>query len=490
MRSLDARTEAPSSTPTSVGFCTYIKRAVIEAIGTFDVEAFGRGYGEENDFSLRAQAGGWTDLIAADVFVRHVGAASFGHERRERIAAAMKIMSARHPHYLPNVHRYIEDDPVRPLRAVLDLARLKRLKRTRNILAISHGRGGGTEQHLDEEFARLDDDAAMFRMAIDPMRPSAVRHFHSDVPDVPNLPSLDITSDVEAILSLWDELEISEIHIHHIADFPATGAADLLALLQRSARPWQVTIHDYLAICPRINLVDEDGRYCGEPSPEGCRVCLKTRRSEFGEPDIDVWRDAHGALLRGAARRIVPSADAATRLRRYYPELVFDVVPHDAAKSASSPARRKHDGAPLRVAALGAISTIKGFDVILTCAEEARAAKRDLRYLVVGYTEADSRAHAAGIRTTGRYENGEALARLAEEKVDLIFLTSRWPETYSYTLSIALESGLPIVTFDIGAFRGRLAASGARHALLPLDASPAEINQTIATLATAPVRAP
>ena len=34
----------------AVGFCMYIKRCVIDDIGYFDAETFGRGYGEENDF--------------------------------------------------------------------------------------------------------------------------------------------------------------------------------------------------------------------------------------------------------------------------------------------------------------------------------------------------------------------------------------------------------------------------------------------------------
>lgn len=36
--------------PTAVGFCMYIKRNIIDEIGLFDQENFGKGYGEENDF--------------------------------------------------------------------------------------------------------------------------------------------------------------------------------------------------------------------------------------------------------------------------------------------------------------------------------------------------------------------------------------------------------------------------------------------------------
>jgi GT2 family glycosyltransferase len=67
--------------PTAVGFCMYIRRACLTQTGYFDEERFGRGYGEENDFCMRAAAAGWRNILAADVFVYHKGSVSFGEER-------------------------------------------------------------------------------------------------------------------------------------------------------------------------------------------------------------------------------------------------------------------------------------------------------------------------------------------------------------------------------------------------------------------------
>src|SRR5439155_9965202 len=39
--------------PTAVGFCMCIRRACLDQVGLFDAARFGRGDGEENDFSLR-----------------------------------------------------------------------------------------------------------------------------------------------------------------------------------------------------------------------------------------------------------------------------------------------------------------------------------------------------------------------------------------------------------------------------------------------------
>jgi len=43
--------------PTGVGFCLYIRRTLIDSIGAFD-PVFGLGYGEENDFCMRAACAG------------------------------------------------------------------------------------------------------------------------------------------------------------------------------------------------------------------------------------------------------------------------------------------------------------------------------------------------------------------------------------------------------------------------------------------------
>jgi GT2 family glycosyltransferase len=64
--------------PTAVGFCMAISRLAIEALGLFDEAVFGAGYGEENDFSMRASAAGMLNLLCDDSYVVHHGGRSFG----------------------------------------------------------------------------------------------------------------------------------------------------------------------------------------------------------------------------------------------------------------------------------------------------------------------------------------------------------------------------------------------------------------------------
>jgi len=65
------------------GFCYVIKRAVIDSLGTFDEETFAAGFGEENDYSIRALDAGFSLSIADRAYVHHAKSRSYGSRRKE-----------------------------------------------------------------------------------------------------------------------------------------------------------------------------------------------------------------------------------------------------------------------------------------------------------------------------------------------------------------------------------------------------------------------
>ena len=109
--------------PTAVGFCMYVRRGALDEVGEFDEDAFGRGYGEENDWCLRATEKGWKHLLAADVFVYHAGGASFGDEASEYQANALKVISERYPEYERDIAQFVEADPIEAARYNVDALR-------------------------------------------------------------------------------------------------------------------------------------------------------------------------------------------------------------------------------------------------------------------------------------------------------------------------------------------------------------------------------
>jgi len=122
--------------PTAVGFCMYIRREALAAFGLFDAERYGRGYGEENDFCMRAVKAGWKNLLAGDVFVFHEGSVSFSEERHALQQVAGKRLVEVHPDYPARVHEHLVADPANGLRSAIDHARLERgMEEARSVLA-------------------------------------------------------------------------------------------------------------------------------------------------------------------------------------------------------------------------------------------------------------------------------------------------------------------------------------------------------------------
>ena len=105
--------------PTAVGFCMAISRSAIDRIGVFDEVLFGKGYGEENDFSVRAAQAGMRNVLCDDAYVVHLGGRSFGPIGLKPDESSMQRLLSRHPDYLRQVQEFIESDPLAARRATI-----------------------------------------------------------------------------------------------------------------------------------------------------------------------------------------------------------------------------------------------------------------------------------------------------------------------------------------------------------------------------------
>lgn len=89
------------------GFCLMLKRRLIEEIGLFDEINFPQGYGEENDYCLRARSAGWKLAVADDTYIYHAQSKSYSHDRRKQLSAKAGVT-------LAGIHGHgIIDDGVR-----------------------------------------------------------------------------------------------------------------------------------------------------------------------------------------------------------------------------------------------------------------------------------------------------------------------------------------------------------------------------------------
>ncbi len=459
--------------PTGVGFCMYIRRACLQAVGLLNEESFGKGYGEENDFCMRARRRGWRNLLTTDTFVYHVGGVAFGESKHPAIQQALQVLNTLHPDYNHLVGGHVQADPAQPYRRRLDLARLAGPQPA--MLYLTHHLGGGTERHVLDMAARIEAEG--FRaLILRPVDTGRIRIERLGIKDTPNL-VFEIPGEYWTLHAALRDLGIVHAHVHHAIALPT----QVLELLRELDIPYDWTIHDYFAICPRINLVDETGTYCGEPGVERCNICLERNGSHVaGAIDIRDWREQFGFWLSHARRVIVPNRDVARRLSRYFPTIRFTVRLHfEAHARARSVAAPFVPGEPLRVAVIGKIHLHKGSPILMSCARDALARNLPLQFHVVGCTDRDDLFRALpNVSITGSYAEDEVFDLLESLRCHCAFFPASWPETYSYTLSIAILGKIFPIAFDLGAPADRLRAWGGGH-LIPLTQDAQRINDEL-----------
>ena len=440
--------------PTGVGFCMYIRRAALLSIGLFDEDNFGRGYGEENDFCIRAAAGGWRNVHLLDTFVLHSGGVSFGAEKSPRERAAMETLRRLHPRYEAAVMDFIQRDPARLARVAVDIARLVELPHP-VILAVVHNLGGGTERHVQELAHALCERACTLIL-----KPAPGQRVALSLPgpqEALNL-TFELPREGEALLALLRQLGVAHIHYHHLI-----GHGEFVRQMPSALGvSYDFTAHDYFAMCPRVSLTNHEDCYCGETGAGECTICLDDPTAVDGTSTAN-WRPHNAQFLQGARYVLAPSLDTLTRLAAWLPAANLQWVPHTDMNPGHPPPtpspRPMEANRPLKVAVVGALSVIKGANLLEDTAVAAHKLDAPIEFHLIGYGYRPLKTQPrARLTVHGRYDEADLPALLDWLQPDVVWFPAQWPETYSYTLSACLQGGWPVVAPDLGAFRERLQA--------------------------------
>jgi GT2 family glycosyltransferase len=461
--------------PVGVGFCLYVRRDCLRDVGSLDADLFGKGYGEETDYCLRARRRGWSHKLAADVFVYHAGGLSFGARRARLLERSQRLLNLRYPGYDAFIGSFLVQDPIHPVRRTLDEHRLQGLK-GRVALLVTLALTGGVDRFVNER-SRILRGQGLIPLLLRPVAPRNTKccELWTEVIDLPNL-RYDIPTNLDSLSAVLTSLPIELVEIQHFIHLDPRVIDAVRGLPVR----YDVFVHDYAWICPRVTLIDGSGRYCGEPEVAACQRCVKRGGTTLGETiSVPALRARSARWLREARRVVAPSSDAAKRLQQYFIGLDVEVRPHSAPieRGVQTPHRSGNNG--IRVALIGAIGGHKGYKILLDCARDARLRGLPIEFVVIGYTEDDAALLSTGkVFITGRYSECEVTHLVEREKPDIAFFASVWPETWCYTLDHALHARLPVVAFEIGAIAERLrGVSGC--VLLPLTLEPARINDLL-----------
>lgn len=453
--------------PTGVGFCMFISGNVIAELGLFDEVAFGRGYGEENDFCMRAYAAGYRNLIAHDVFVYHVGSVSFAESKVENVRRGESALAQKHPSYSTRVGLFLKSDPGRRWRRRIDTVRLAKALPKVTVF-VSHQWGGGIERYLRDEIDALREDGS-------PHLVLRVHdgHFVSVETDgmaglhVPNLSRVDLRFESRVISDMLASLNIESIIVNSFAGLDWCSHRKLIEIISDANVSYNYVIHDYSCVSHNLNLMRPDGLDLNVIDWEGVADVAFMQNSDY--PDVSDPAErllVYRHFLLGARSVVAPSVAARSVVSKFHPDVSVSVVPHREPPYVEPRAAVCDRGDELRVAVVGAISVPKGFLQLVDIAGDVRARSLPVKYYLVGYSSDDALLSSLGVWVSGRYAGDPAALRhLGDIKPHFILIPSVCHETYCYALSLARRAGIVPVVFDVGAQAERIGQWGWGHVI-------------------------
>jgi GT2 family glycosyltransferase/glycosyltransferase involved in cell wall biosynthesis len=470
--------------PTAVGFCMYIRRECLDATGLFREDAFAQGYGEENDFCRRAHRLGWRHVAVPGVYVAHAAGASFGGVRAQLMERNAAVLERLHPGYRALVAAHGRADPLAPARRRLDAARFAAAAPAGApaVLLVTHDSGGGVERVMADRCAALRADGkrpVLLRPVRDPdgsaTLPGMCQLGDGTGRDTPNL-RFALPAELPALVRLLRAARPEAMEVHHLLGHHRA----IMGLPARLGIPYDMHVHDYACVCPRITLFGAARRYCGEPEAvAACEACVAEAGRAIDEAiGIAALRARSAADLAAARLVLVPSADTAARLRRRFAGLVPVVVAH-TDDTALAPRAPPPAGEVTRVCVVGGIGPEKGYDVLLACARDAAERALALEFVLVGHTPDDDALLATGrVFVTGPYAAAAAVDEIRAQRAHLGFVPSGTPETWCFVLGEAWQAGLDVAVFDIGAAAERVRRTG-RGWVLPLGLPIQAVNNAL-----------
>lgn len=313
------------------GFCMFIKREVIKAVGAFDAENFGRGYGEENDFCYRAEQMGYIHVMCDDTYIYHSGTRSFVSKEKETyIREHERILQEWYPEQMHNNAVYCRDNPNgfvgENIGIYFDIYNGKP-----NIFYLlqsdfredAENNIGGTQFHVKHLMQELRTKSNIFVAArngkylrVTSYTSVSERVFQYYIGEDSLFPTTRNREIADIIGRILKAFKIDIVHVHNTF----TTSLDIFYEAEKLGIPILFTVHDYYFICPILRLVDDRKNICNKEEGNKCEKCLQknkriTKRIAF----IDMWRTRNSQALEKCQTIIAPSKSAYDKISSFFP---------------------------------------------------------------------------------------------------------------------------------------------------------------------------
>ena len=315
------------------------------------------------------------------------------------------------------MRQFAAADPSRAARRAIDFGRLTAKPHKRIILCFSHTLGGGIERYLLARSAAGRGKEVLIVARPEWNGNSISLEILGDVLDCPNLRGISCLEEDGELSELLASSRIDHVEVHSLFGYNSALVRLLPVLCRKLKLDYDFYLHDYLPLCPRINLVDSTNRYCGEAGQRQCCTCLRRKNPRLPPAHVDLldsgplairaWRSMYGDLLTRARAVVCPSKDARRRILRYLPGLRTILAPHEERDDATLvPVRQRKDrGRTLRIGVIGGLSVAKGAFVIADCARVALTSQDPVEFVVIGHSTELKTHNLPNVKMTGRYKD-------------------------------------------------------------------------------------
>lgn len=449
--------------PTAHGFCMYIRRNVLDIVGYFDEKTFGKGYGEENDFSYRCMDYGFKHLLCDDVIVYHKESQSFDKKKDELIKQNMEKLKHRYPAYVENTSQWCSRFPIRNIcdNVFFNIQFYNR----KNVLFLIHDWSnveknvGGTTLHCKDLISSLRKYFNFHVLAPENGRFKLYSYFQdserllylNQVPDN-GMRSLYDPEYKKMVIDIIDGLGISFVHVHHMIGH----YFDIIDVCRERNIRTAITLHDFYCLCPTVNLIYKS-KYCLPLKDKDCASCLKEKKGIINNI-IPVWQSNWRGFLLKFDNVLVPSNSTKTIIESNLKDIDCLVLEH-GVKLERKIAKRLDSDDVLNVAFVGVMTEHKGSNVLKYLIDNT--SNKKIQYHLFGDSLVEGlKQNKSNYIYHGRYSRENLPGLLEQNNIHLVCNLSIWPETYSYTLTETIASGIPVLSFDIGAVGERIKKYG------------------------------
>ena len=442
--------------PTGMGFCMALNKVAIDRIGMFDAETFGRGYAEENDWCRRAVAVGLRNVIVPNLFIYHKHGGSFlPKDKQELLAHNLRVLNTRYPGYDAMIQKFIRADVMRGVRelVMLWIAAARCAKKV--VLYFDHELGGGANMYVRQRVKEVVADGGMAIV----VSYNLTHHVYHGKYFFAGYRGNFESPHVEDILALIQHVPIHHVVVSQMVSYPAplTLLPRIMRVIDDTKAASTFLVHDFFALCPSFNLLNDKGVYCGVPRDLAvCKRCLMRQKGDFriycDEKDIVAWRAAWGAFLERIDDIVCFSQSSHDVVLRAYPQIASKIVvrPHQVDYITRTPhIAPKKAGKKIVIGVLGGINYQKGSEIVAQMLATIEQRKLPMQIVVIGPLA--QKIHSPFLTVHGPFKTDEIVSLTEKYRVDVFAIPSIWPETFSYTAEEIMQMKMPLMVFDIGA---------------------------------------